>query len=139
MSDHRRVFSELRRTPGMFVWNVNYDSITGFIEGYDQAFQGGALLGFREWLVVRNDGGNNLAWVGLVLYLAFPGAADPYERMNESPEARDAALNMLFDLLDEFLAIRQDRLDGLRSVFFEHEKWLRRQDWYRPGWPGYLE
>lgn len=124
----------------MFVWHANYDTVTNFIVGYDTAIQSGALQGFREWLVVKNNGGNNLFWPVLVLSLAFPDAEDPVEALNASPESQAHALSTLFDLIEEFIEIREDRShDGIRRVFFEYEKWLQRQDWYGPEFPCYLK
>jgi hypothetical protein len=139
MPDDQRLFADLRRVPGMFVWHVSYDTLISFIDGYDTALQGGALRGFREWLVVKNNGGGNLTWSGLVLCLAFPDAEDPFEALNASPESQKRALNKLFDLIEAFIQIREDRVrDGIRQVFFEYEKWLQRQEWYGPGSPDYL-
>ncbi len=138
MADHRSFFKELRRTTGMFVLHADYHSVSAFIGGYDTALQGGALYGFREWLVVKADKGNNLCWDGLVLCLAFPDADDPFE-LDGSSETHRLALDTLFDLIDEFLTVREDRECGVRRIYVEYEKWLRRQSWYGPDSPGYLE
>ncbi|MGD0900966.1 MAG: hypothetical protein ABR915_24300, partial [Thermoguttaceae bacterium] len=89
MPDDQRLFAHLRRAPGMFVWHVSYDTVTSFIEGYDTALQSGPLRGFREWLVVKNNGGNSLGWPVHVLRSAFPDVENAFEALNASPEAQN--------------------------------------------------
>lgn len=69
------------------------------------------LADFREWLVVRPDHGNNLTWPALVRHLAPNGFVHPL-----TPEADSAAVGALFQLLDEFLELREGR-DGPLKIY----------------------
>ncbi len=60
------VLANLRKRPGMYVYPVTYDTAVAFVDGYDAATQRGLLVGFREWLIVKLDGGSNLVWSALV-------------------------------------------------------------------------
>ena len=41
----------------MYVLNETYESAAAFVLGYDAACEGGPLMGFREWLVLRIGSG----------------------------------------------------------------------------------
>ena len=120
----------------MYVGSESYEAVVAFLGGFDFARDGGPLGGFREWLVVRVDGGNNLVWEQLVLLAAFPEQAWA-ERGTFSDEANKSAIAALERLLLEFLAVREE--SGLRRIYLDHENWLRRQDWYAPDWPDWYE
>jgi hypothetical protein len=122
------IIVDLRDRAGMFVAPATYDTITAYLLGHDRALQGGLLVGFREWLIVQLNDGNNLAWPGLVN--ALRDRAEP-----QSDD--DAARAFLFRLLEEFFAERQ-RQAGLRRVFFRYERWLERQPWYGPTSPQWI-
>jgi hypothetical protein len=114
------VIESLRHHLGMYLRSETFDCVVSFLSGYDEAQSGGFLIGFREWLVVRADGGNNLAWPSLVLVvLGVPEERGESEKLIEG----------LFNLLEEFIAVRQSH-NGLRQIFARYEDWLRRQDWY---------
>ena len=99
----------------MFVPSVNFDSLSGFLQGYDTATQGELLNGFREWLVVRANGGNNLAWCGLVELIGRSNGKDN--------------LTNLLELLPEFWRDR-DTSDGLNHILNTHSVWLKSQPWF---------
>jgi len=117
----------LRSRPGMFVNPQTLDVITAFLRGYDAALYGGLLIGFREWLIVRSDGGNNLAWEAL--------ARDLLGKNLLGDEMK--AIEMLFGLLEEFTNAR-DMPDGLRRIYMNYERWLREQEWYTPQSPQWI-
>ena len=54
----------VRARPSMFVFAPDFNSVCAYIDGMHAAT--GCLTGFREWLVVHLDGGDNLIWQGLV-------------------------------------------------------------------------
>jgi hypothetical protein len=91
-----------------------------FVQGYDAALCHAALAGFREWLIVRHGGGNNLAWTAHVEAEIEAGL----ERSHETDIER------FFDLLEEFWRDRHAR-DGLAVIHARYTTWLRRQLWYR--------
>ena len=136
--DHLDLFRQVCERPGMYLSNPSYESVSAFILGFDLASEGGVLHGFREWLVVRNDGGNSLAWHDLVLYAAFPQDPAPRERASASSDAAKHAIRTLLELVREFSADRS-KPEGLRRVFLEYESWLRAQDWYTPDSPSWIE
>lgn len=115
--------------PGMFVAGGSYREVEALLVGYNLATCDGGLVGFREWLVVRLDGGNNLSWSPLVLQAAFPEtlAVDPD---SFSAEQTRTALTTLRDLVADFVATRE-RV-GLPAILLSHHKWLSRQEWRRP-------
>lgn len=95
--------------------------------GLDAGSSGAPLTGFYEFLYLRLDEQDNLAWPGLVERLAFPaGVHHP-----RTPADEALLIDFLFDLLDEFLGEIGDGFD-LRRLFHEYTIWLTAQDWYRP-------
>ena len=127
--DYRKLFSDVHARPGL--WGLrdgSFATCTAFVLGVDAGSDHELLTGFREWLVVRFDGGNNLAWTGLVLRLAFPD----FDGGPMPPDGDQQAVDTLFGLLDEFLALRTDR-DWLVTIYDNYLAWLKAQSWYRPG------
>lgn len=104
--------------PGMYIPQATFLGMCCFLDGFDYARDGGTLCGFREWMIVRLNGGNNLAWFGLASHL-IPDQGDEKQRI--------AALG---DLICEFL--RHVRAVGLAQVFWDYQTWLKRQSWYTP-------
>jgi hypothetical protein len=117
----------LRRQTGMYVNPPTFDGVVAFIDGYDMALSGGLLVGFREWLIVRANEGNNLTWGALVASLI------------DHSHGRDDKLSIarLFATLDEFVALRTAD-GGLRRIYVHYERWLRTQDWYTPTSPNWI-
>lgn len=133
--DFLEQFEEVCKRPGMYFTEPSYEVVAAFLLGFDLATQEGVLRGFREWLIVRFDGGNNLVWSELVLQLTFLGHSDPSARARESPQE---AIDALFRLVREFSSARAEP-DGMRRILLSYEGWLRRQDWYTPDSPGWVE
>ena len=126
------VLEMVRRCPGMYLRRVDFDVAVAFVHGFNVATNGGLLVGFREWLIVRLNGGNNLDWSQLLLRI------DPSERVGDpSASTEEARVAFLFSTLDEFLAERE-RPTGMRSIFVRYDDWLRAQDWYDPGSPDWV-
>lgn len=92
-------WENFKKRPGMFVVRVSFETVTGFLTGYDVAAEGALLNGFREWLAARLVSGWNLVWWALVAELVFPEGrpAEPW-----SHEDDQHAVGGLFRLLDEF-------------------------------------
>ena len=137
MPDHRTLFEALRLRPGMYVQEPTYAVLSAFVVGYDVALDGGVLCGFREWLITRLRGPNNLAWPGLVLCAAFPKASNPEAEVRSSPASQEHAIRVMFELLGEFETLRAE-LDGMRKIFAKYERWLRTQSWYTPDSPHWI-
>jgi hypothetical protein len=115
----------VKKHPGMYVYKAEFDSMAAFIGGFDLATNGGLLLGFREWLIVKLGYASNLAWPALALRLIFH--ANNQKR----------AVAELFDSLEAFLQERQAP-DGLRRIILAYQEWLKRQDWYGPSSPEWI-
>jgi hypothetical protein len=126
----RMEFPELVRhmcqRPSMWVRSPDFSSVCAYISGFDQARDGGPLDGFREWLIVRLGGGNNLTWDGLV-EMAIRPEADSNESPTEDQEA--SRLKAMAELFDEFFRSR-DEEDGIAKFHYEYARWLLSQEWY---------
>jgi hypothetical protein len=113
----------------MYLHRVTYAAAAGFVTGYDFALDGAVLEGFREWLIPRVGGCDNLTSTELVLCLAFPDSADPNALIASDVASERRAIDMLFVLIAEFDAFR-DAPEGLENVYAEYERWLSTQAWY---------
>lgn len=122
--------------PSMCLPVVSFDAAVAYVEGADMVSNGGLLNGFREWLVIRVGDGDDLVWWALVLMLAFPEADSPRVELAKCDD-QQRLINHLFDLLEDFYQERQD--EGLRKIYLDYEKWMRKQSWYKPGWPTWID
>lgn len=112
--------------PEMHIPKTDFDTAVAFIQGYDSACNRGVLVGFREWLILKLERGNNLAWPELFLRFAFPGTDAP--RTKELPKADHRRLTRtLFDTIEEF-STERDAAGGLERVLYRHAEWVRAQD-----------
>ena len=123
MRHHRELFENVRKRTGMFFRNETYDVVAAFVYGYDQAYEGGLLRGFREWLIVRLRTGSNLAWPALVAHAAFPNAKSPQNEVCVDAATERRAIDTLFDLLGEFDEV-VGKHDGLKDIFREYEAYM---------------
>src|SRR5262249_60017406 len=98
MRHHRELFETVRRRTGMYLHPETYASVAGFVCGYDAAYEGGVLAGFREWLVIRLETGSNLGWSALVLHAAFPKAPSPQEATLAGAQTGGHRIDPLFNL-----------------------------------------
>jgi hypothetical protein len=128
------VLANLRKRPGMYLYPVTYDIAAAFVDGYDTATQGGLLVGFREWLVVKLDEKSNLAWPARVIDLMQRTTG---MKELKSPDNHKAAIEFLFATLDQFLDER-DEWGGMRRIYVAYERWLHRQDWYDSSSPDWI-
>ncbi len=103
--------------PEMYVYKPTFLGVCAYLQGFDR----GVLAGFREWLVLRANGGDNLCWEPLV----------ERELSVEIQGGDDRAIAALGPLLQEFFEHR--RSVGQAKVFEDHADWLRRRfpDSYR--------
>lgn len=121
----------------MFLSNPAYATISALMAGYDLATSGGALAGFREWLIPRVGGRNNLGWPELALFVVFPEAVDPEEVLSSRPDGDSRAREGLLALMELFLVARASP-NGLRRIFLDYEAWLHTQSWYSPKSPQWV-
>jgi hypothetical protein len=119
----------------MWVPAASYDTVIAFVAGYDEALSGGLLVGFREWLIVEIQDGNNLSWSGLIREVIRRSGKMSMDSLQ--PEDHAAAIELLFLTIEEFLTER-DRRDGLHRIYLAYDEWLRQQTWYKPSHPHWL-
>ena len=129
--EYRAHFEAIRRRPQLYGLDGSYGQFCAYLAGADVGNDGRLLTGFRELLVTRLRGGNNLSWKGLVIHLARPDGAAAGREAVESAERDPAVIAKLFELLDEFLELTV-RPDGLVRIYDEYSTWLKTQEWYRP-------
>lgn len=110
----------------MYVQEETYAVVSAFVLGYDEAYQGGLLAGFAEWLMVKLEKGSNLSWPVLVLHAAFPDVLSPQEEVRASSVSERYAIDVLFRLIAEFDEVRS-RPGGLNDVFGAHREWRQSQ------------
>ncbi|MEU1525351.1 hypothetical protein ABZ413_24450 [Nocardia rhamnosiphila] len=101
----REYLLQFAARPGMFIGFTTVRGVTCFLNGYDYAARrsgGRGLSGFREWLLANHlHRDSNLSWWGLINQIALP---DRDADTDFSPEQETRILEVLFDLLDRFLA-----------------------------------
>ena len=129
---------DIRAHTGMYVSEATYPVVAALVLGYDLATAGGALRGFREWLIPQVNTGNNLSWNPLILHLAFMNVSNPIAHVLTDAETQRHAIDTLFGAIAAFVKAR-NAPEGMRRIFAEYERWLRSQDWYtstHPLWVG---
>jgi len=106
--------------PSMFVQGSSYSAVCAFMFGYDMALQGGALFGFREWLLTNCNGQwSNLAWWDLVRLRVSP---DVDLRLPPSQADETHLLRELGESLTNFRT--KQREAGVEGVYSAYAKWL---------------
>jgi hypothetical protein len=107
--------------PGVWVIPPSFATVCAYIDGFNSARGGGPLLGFREWLVLKLDDGNNLHWIGLADRLI---SGDEHSE-GGGQEQRILALGRL---IGDYL--RERDKDGITKVYYDYGRWLLRRRWY---------
>jgi hypothetical protein len=129
--DYIHLFETVKKSPGLCLSEETYEEAAAFVLGCDAGNEWGLLTGFKEWLIVRLNYGNNLAWIGMVLRIAFPNGPVYWTGITAPKAENKIAIDTLFDLLIEFLRERKEP-DGLTKIFERYLAWLHRQSWYDP-------
>lgn len=117
--------ARLSRHPQMYVSPATFETVCAFLDGYNHAGVGGPLTGFREWLVIRADGCNNLTWPGIVKRLL--GVTDAGE--NRDRDWHHERIKDLGSLFEVFFTYR--RSVGVTKLYHDYGEWLLRQEWYQ--------
>ena len=108
----------------MYLPAESFDSFLSHLSAFETEPAGLILEGWREWLVVRLDRGNNL--ISPVLLKMVLQAEDQPMASDENERIRAA-----IDIVLEFLDCRDEH--GLGAVMREHRMWLTEQPWFRKG------
>ncbi|MER5782973.1 hypothetical protein ABT104_14800 [Streptomyces mobaraensis] len=96
------------KRPGMYVVPTSLAGVVAFLTGYDHAarrYGGPGLTGWPAWLMANHQVGGNLVWSAQIRQIALPGWDGGLDLTHEQ-ETR--VLRVLFELLDAFLAERED-------------------------------
>jgi hypothetical protein len=131
------VFKRIRKHPLLYIRRREFYDVVAFVNGFDSAIAGGLMIGLHEWLITKLGEGENLAWDELVLRLTFPNVETPSQHLLLGNN-QAIAFESLFALLEEFFNDR-DAYNGLRRIYLQYECWLKRQSWYGPGVPNWLD
>ncbi|WP_162656993.1 hypothetical protein [Tuwongella immobilis] len=117
-----QLVAQLCTHPGMYVAPVTFGAVCAYLDGFDTARNGGPLMGWQPWLVVRASVGNNLHWSELARRQAVADPADA-----ELPDEVQA-IRALGRLLAEFFEYRQ--ASRITKLFHDYAHWLLTQSWY---------
>jgi hypothetical protein len=104
----REYFAQFAKRTGMYIGRTSLAGATAFMVGYDQAAQrygGPGLTGWRDWLMANYQVSGNLIWQAQIQQIALPGWEGGWDL---TPEQEAHVLTVLFDLLDKFLAEREE-------------------------------
>lgn len=104
----REYLRQFAARPGIFIGFTSVRGVTCFLEGYDYAARrsgGPGLDGFRDWLLANQlRRQSSFTWPGLIEQIAVP----EWDFVTDlTPEQEIRILEVLFDLLDRFLAGRE--------------------------------
>ena len=104
----REYLRQFAARPGMFIGFTSVRGVMCFLDGYDYAARrsgGPGLDGFRDWLLTNHlRRQSSFAWTGVIKQIALP----EWDFVTDlSPEQEIRILEVLFDLLDRFLAERE--------------------------------
>lgn len=118
----------IRDKPYALMLDGSYRSFAAMVDGFDIGSAGRALLGLREWLVVRHQTGNNLAWPGLVAMAAFPDDPSRWRPWNGQVESGAEDVAGAVEVLLEFLRHRSS-VGGAASLLRAHAELVASKGW----------
>lgn len=114
-----KLFVSVCQKPNFYVQCPRFSAVSAFIAGYDDALQGGVLVGFREWLLTRGNDWTNLPWWSLVRVRLNP---EVNLAVAPSEEEETALIETLREALEGFSMTCSQ--GGLARVFHDHNAWL---------------
>ena len=126
-SQHEHLMKICER-PGMFLPDGNFEQVCSYIDGLHAA--NGCLIGFREWLIVKLDTGNNMMWQVLI----------QIQLDNESTPV-DRRVSRLGEIINDFYQFTGSTLgasNGLLKVYVQYHGWLLGKRWYNSERPEYV-
>ncbi|MFJ8490509.1 hypothetical protein ACIRBZ_19455 [Streptomyces sp. NPDC094038] len=106
--------------PGMYGLDGSYGDYVTYLCGYDAGARDSALLGFREWLLLKLDRPSSFVWPRLVTELVLPEASPGRGYRGLDEKQSSVVVEALFQLLGEFLRDRDGEQDGLRRIFRDY-------------------
>ena len=126
-SQHEQLIHICER-PGKFLPSGKYEEVCAYIDGLHAA--NGCLVGFREWLIVQLDTGNNFMWQALI----------DTQLHNESIPA-DRKASRLGEIINDFYQSTGSTIggsNGLLKVYVRYHGWLLEKSWYNSDRPEYV-
>ncbi len=114
------IVTRVCRSPATFMLRGTFHCCIAFVVGYDTAWGGGLLVGFREWLILSMKSGRNLTWDGLVLKSLLPEKR-PWDELTEDEDIM--ARQGFARLLETFFAERSSPR-GVNDIMYQYGKWL---------------
>ncbi len=127
----------VRKSPSMYLFPVEFDVIIAYVLGIDAATHFSFLLGFQEWLVLKWGQGPDLAWPEIILKLAFAGVPNARSQLEEANN-HAKAIDCFFSNFQAFWEERSTR-NGMLAIFLRYHAWLKRQEWYTPTDPDWID
>lgn len=110
MVEFAPLIQHLCKRPGMYVVPAQMGTVIAFIDGFDHASDDKPLSGFREWLIVRANGGTNLYWGGIVKLILRPNmTVDEFCQSNEE-QLFQGLENLLMEFIDERNKFGKDKI-----------------------------
>lgn len=122
ITNYRDLFANIRKRPRMWLIREDFATVVAFVDGCNEANARTLLTGFQPWLVTQAGCLDNHVWWSIVAHLTDP--TGPKNVRDMAPDLDARTVETLFDLLDEFLELRDER-DGLNRIFAAHEQWRR--------------
>jgi hypothetical protein len=120
ISNYRELLANLRKRPLMYLIREDFATVAAHIDGYDLGHNHALLTGFREWLVTQVGCNDQHVWWSLVAQLTPPAGHKSIRTWDAETDA--LAVETLFDLIDEFLELR-DEHDGMLRIYAAYGKW----------------
>lgn len=103
----REYWAEVAKRPAMFLGRTTLTGLEAYLMGYDHHSMrhgGPGLDGWNDWLVARIGRDCNHGWNGKVRHLAL---GEKWTQWDIPPEQEQHVIQVLFELLDQFLAERE--------------------------------
>ncbi|WP_216588074.1 hypothetical protein [Streptomyces brasiliscabiei] len=110
----------IRTRPGMYGLDGSYGDYVTYLHGYDAGTRDSALLGFREWLLLKLGHHSSFVWSRLVTEMALPEVAPGPGYRGLDEEQNQVAVEALFLFLEKFLHARDAERDGLRRIIRDY-------------------
>jgi hypothetical protein len=104
----------------MYGLDGSYGAYVTYLYGYDAGSRDSALLGFREWMLLKLGHESSFVWSSLVTQVALPEVSPGPGYRDLDEEQNKVAVEALFRFLGEFLRDRDSRRDGLRTIFRDY-------------------
>jgi hypothetical protein len=122
--DFGRLVARICDRPALYVGEINFKLFVAYIDGFNQGRDGGPMLGFKEWLIVRRRyKGGSLYWSGMI---ELEAGGNPNSPSSPQQDLDSRLISIAGGLLQEFLEFRIQH--GIAKVFCDYAAWLNERD-----------